>query len=356
MSDRTTTIVAPLARWSSRIALFSACVAARRRGAAPADPVPDAALPSISLPSAVAGARPGGAGRARGPGPDLAQGLRRGRQRRVRRPAALPGAGLAAHLRAGLLQPAAHQRRDDGSRRTRRGSWRWPSSARAMPTPAAYPGPRFARAAEGLSRPAHVRRRPLGAGGLRAGRGGRAQAQVAGGSLRAAADRARRPRPACSRRPTRRCVVGFTDDIVIRVEGSVNRSRIDVRSASRYGRHDLGQNATRVRRFFAELQTRIDSTSPGVAGRRGLRTTRAGAHGQEGERARSGESGESQRTRPAFNQVLNVREHRKRRSVEELGVEALVDHRHDGARPYWCRCGCIRGSTARACAGAAGRP
>ena len=73
-------------------------------------------------------------------------------------------------------------------------------------------------------------------------------------------------------------MVGFTDDIVIRVEGSVNRSRIDVRSASRHGQHDLGQNAARVRRFFAELQSRIDSTSAGgVAGRRGLRTTRAGA-------------------------------------------------------------------------------
>ena len=56
-------------------------------------------------------------------------------------------------------------------------------------------------------------------------------------------------------------VVGFTDDIVIRVEGSVNRSRIDVRSASRHGQHDLGQNATRVRRFLAELQTRLESTS-----------------------------------------------------------------------------------------------
>ena len=72
-------------------------------------------------------------------------------------------------------------------------------------------------------------------------------------------------------------VVGFTDDIVIRVEGSVNRSRVDVRSASRHGLHDFGQNATRVRRFFAELQSRIDSTSPGAGGRRGLRTTRAGA-------------------------------------------------------------------------------
>ena len=85
-------------------------------------------------------------------------------------------------------------------------------------------------------------------------------------------------------------VVGFTDDIVIRVEGSVNRSRIDVRSASRHGRHDLGQNATRVRRFFAELQSRIDSTSPGE--RRGAARP---AHdprrrrGQETERERSKE-------------------------------------------------------------------
>jgi uncharacterized protein (DUF1499 family) len=73
-------------------------------------------------------------------------------------------------------------------------------------------------------------------------------------------------------------VAGFTDDIVIRVEGSVNRSRIDVRSASRFGQHDLGQNAQRVRRFYAELQNRIDSTGPSaVGGRRGLRTTRTGA-------------------------------------------------------------------------------
>ena len=55
-------------------------------------------------------------------------------------------------------------------------------------------------------------------------------------------------------------LIGFTDDIVVRVEGSANRSRIDVRSASRYGRFDLGQNATRVRRFLAELQARAEAT------------------------------------------------------------------------------------------------
>ena len=93
-------------------------------------------------------------------------------------------------------------------------------------------------------------------------------------------------------------VVGFTDDIVVRVEGSVNRSRIDVRSASRYGAHDLGDNATRVRRFFAELQTRIDSTSP--ASPAGARPAHDPGRrdGQESERTRSGESGGSQRTSP----------------------------------------------------------
>ena len=73
-------------------------------------------------------------------------------------------------------------------------------------------------------------------------------------------------------------VIGFTDDIIVRVEGSATRARIDVRSASRYGQADLGQNASRVRRFLAELQSRTDATgAPILAGRRGLRSTRTGA-------------------------------------------------------------------------------
>ena len=69
-------------------------------------------------------------------------------------------------------------------------------------------------------------------------------------------------------------LVGFTDDVVVRVEGGPSRTRVDVRSASRYGMHDFGQNAARVRRFLTELQARADSTSPAVAGRR---STRVGA-------------------------------------------------------------------------------
>jgi uncharacterized protein (DUF1499 family) len=73
-------------------------------------------------------------------------------------------------------------------------------------------------------------------------------------------------------------VIGFTDDVAVRVEGAGKRSRVDIRSASRFGEHDLGQNASRVRRFLVELQSRVDSTAPtAIAGRRALRASRAGS-------------------------------------------------------------------------------
>jgi hypothetical protein len=68
-------------------------------------------------------------------------------------------------------------------------------------------------------------------------------------------------------------LAGFTDDVAIRVEGGANQTRVDVRSASRYGRHDFGQNAFRVRRFLTELQARAESTSPGTIGRRAARAS-----------------------------------------------------------------------------------
>ena len=46
---------------------------------------------------------------------------------------------------------------------------------------------------------------------------------------------------------------GFTDDIVVRVTATPQGSRIDVRSASRVGRSDLGVNAKRIRAFLAAV-------------------------------------------------------------------------------------------------------
>jgi uncharacterized protein (DUF1499 family) len=48
-------------------------------------------------------------------------------------------------------------------------------------------------------------------------------------------------------------IMGFRDDIVIRVRPAPDGARIDVRSASRYGRHDLGTNAARIRSLLDDI-------------------------------------------------------------------------------------------------------
>jgi uncharacterized protein (DUF1499 family) len=52
-------------------------------------------------------------------------------------------------------------------------------------------------------------------------------------------------------------IFGFTDDVVIRVAGAGKATRVDVRSSSPHGDHDLGRNAERVRVLFSEVKTRL---------------------------------------------------------------------------------------------------
>lgn len=49
-------------------------------------------------------------------------------------------------------------------------------------------------------------------------------------------------------------IMGFRDDIVIRVRQAPDGARIDVRSASRYGRHDLGTNAARIKSLLDDIE------------------------------------------------------------------------------------------------------
>ena len=56
----------------------------------------------------------------------------------------------------------------------------------------------------------------------------------------------------------RTTVLGFSDDIVVRVGGVDGQVKVDVRSASRFGRHDMGRNAERIRGFLKELHARLD--------------------------------------------------------------------------------------------------
>ncbi len=69
-------------------------------------------------------------------------------------------------------------------------------------------------------------------------------------------------RPGILEAVDRTMILGFYDDVAIRVSGNDEHARIDVRSASRYGRHDLGKNADRIRQILKEIVVRLELVVP----------------------------------------------------------------------------------------------
>jgi uncharacterized protein (DUF1499 family) len=55
-------------------------------------------------------------------------------------------------------------------------------------------------------------------------------------------------------------IMGFRDDIVIRVSPLGQGARVDMRSASRFGNHDLGSNASRIRSLLDDIDDTVSST------------------------------------------------------------------------------------------------
>jgi Protein of unknown function (DUF1499) len=56
----------------------------------------------------------------------------------------------------------------------------------------------------------------------------------------------------------RTLIMGFTDDVIVQVKGDDAHALIDVRSVSRYGWHDLGANAQRIRTLFAQVSEALE--------------------------------------------------------------------------------------------------
>ena len=60
----------------------------------------------------------------------------------------------------------------------------------------------------------------------------------------------------------RSLILGFPEDVVVRIRATNDGSRIDVRSASRYGRGDLGSNAARVRNLITDIDAVLSAPQP----------------------------------------------------------------------------------------------
>ena len=56
-------------------------------------------------------------------------------------------------------------------------------------------------------------------------------------------------------------IMGFRDDVALRVRPETDGARIDLRSASRYGRHDFGTNAARIRSLLEDIDTRLSTAT-----------------------------------------------------------------------------------------------
>lgn len=86
----------------------------------------------------------------------------------------------------------------------------------------------------------------------------------------------------------RSMIFGFTDDVAIRVAGAANGTQVDVRASARYGDHDLGRNADRVRDLFSEVKTRLAEIDQNEATRQAiaLREIRSKKALEEKERER----------------------------------------------------------------------
>lgn len=57
-------------------------------------------------------------------------------------------------------------------------------------------------------------------------------------------------------------ILGFKDDVAIRVTGDETQAHVDVRSASEYGRNDYGRNAARIREILREIVGRLEASAP----------------------------------------------------------------------------------------------
>src|SRR5258705_8580391 len=57
-------------------------------------------------------------------------------------------------------------------------------------------------------------------------------------------------------------IMGFREDVSIRVTPDGEDSRVDIRSASRYFDADLGSNAARVSKLIEDINNAVDNAKP----------------------------------------------------------------------------------------------
>ena len=84
-------------------------------------------------------------------------------------------------------------------------------------------------------------------------------------------------------------ILGFRDDVVVRVRADPDGARVDIRSTSRYGRHDFGTNAARVVALSEAIDDAVGDLmpeKPSEAVKKAKKTEQKAAKNQPGDKRR----------------------------------------------------------------------
>ena len=124
-------------------------------------------------------------------------------------------------------------------------------------------------------------------------------------------------------------ILGFRDDVVVRVRATREGARIDVRSASRYGRHDIGTNAERVRALIDDVDDRSGRADAGKEAAECGETRSGGGQGKFGQAIGAGDGRRALgRDDTARDQILEMRQDGKRSRAGEPRIEPDIDRPH----------------------------
>ncbi len=132
----------------------------------------------------------------------------------------------------------------------------------------------------------------------------------------------------------RTLIAGFYDDVAIRVSGDDATSRVDIRSASRFGSADLGRNAERIRAIMHEITMRVQATMPMADDEKAERSKRGAQRVKRGKALIPSRKAVADH-KTALNKVLDVGLHRRGlAAVARRAVERQVD---DGTMAWMVR-------------------
>jgi len=82
----------------------------------------------------------------------------------------------------------------------------------------------------------------------------------------------------------RSLILGFREDVVVRIRATSDGTRIDARSASRYGRSDFGSNATRVRNLMSDIDDVLSRSTPAKEEKKPAQPSQEPARGRSANR------------------------------------------------------------------------